>query len=301
MEELPDFTNYKYTPTEQDLEEFKRVHEVIHSLSAKMKSGDIDDKTRQVIESHFFDSMQGLFNDFLENPIDLQALNQKAYVNLFEAAFLIGSIIDPSKKSCLLTYSSGLFSDAFLNHEVDPRHTLTRTKYSAFQPPPRAGIITSTHHTKDAENKKIHVFGKEDLGKIVIHETPDLSWCLTLKEVAEFAVLKGYPEYLFADLLSNNPVTEVEAIDQVTGVLSDAKPAYLAESHPMFSRELSIAIEAWEQVLSSNPPKQKTGSRKKLIIDWLEKHHKNHLPKEARERIAIMLNPDRNGGAPSTD
>jgi hypothetical protein len=81
---------------------------------------------------------------------------------------------------------------------------------------------------------------------------------------------------------------------------SNTRPAYIDDSHPMFSRELSIAIEAWQQVLSSNPPKQKTGSRKKLIIGWLEKHHKQ-LPKEAKERIARMLNPDGNGGAPSLE
>ena len=113
---------------------------------------------------------------------------------------------------------------------------------------------------------------------------------------------KGYkPKFLFPEMRKKDePEREADGADQAIYDLSNAKPAYLDKNHPMFRRELSIAIEAWEQVLSSNPPRQKTGSRKKLIISWLEKHHKD-LSGEAIKRISIMLNPDENGGAPSTD
>ncbi|PPK69392.1 hypothetical protein B0F88_110179 [Methylobacter tundripaludum] len=78
------------------------------------------------------------------------------------------------------------------------------------------------------------------------------------------------------------------------------QPAYLDQTHPMFSEELNIAIKAWNEVLECNPEKPKKGSRKKLIEDWLETNHKT-LPMEAKKRIATLLNPDKNGGAPSSN
>jgi len=76
--------------------------------------------------------------------------------------------------------------------------------------------------------------------------------------------------------------------------------AYLDPKHPMFSKELEIAIQAWNDVLKCTPEKPKSGSRKKMIESWLEIHHKT-LSQEAKKRITILLNPDKNGGAPSTD
>ena len=77
-------------------------------------------------------------------------------------------------------------------------------------------------------------------------------------------------------------------------------PTYLDSKHPMFSEELSIAIQAWNEVLECNPDKPKTGSRKQLVEVWLETYNPT-LTKQAKNRIATLLNPDKNGGAPSSD
>lgn len=200
------------------------------------------------------------------------------FITLFEAALLIGYRIESDPK--LIVFDSpALFMNAILNKQIDPRDPSTRIPFS-----------------------KMHETPKVVDGEIFFTQyAPDLSWLLTLKEVAEFAILKGYPECLFADLLSDIPMTDAtEPSPKETPVLPDKKPAYLDENHPMFSRELSIAVEAWEQVLSTNPPKQSKGTRKQLILNWLEEHHKK-LPALAKERIAVMLNPDSNGGTPPSD
>lgn len=76
-------------------------------------------------------------------------------------------------------------------------------------------------------------------------------------------------------------------------------PSYLDPDHPMYSKELSIAIEVWLDVLSGNPDRPKRGTRKALIEERLKKNY--HLDKSVIERIAVMLNPDKNGGAPKTE
>ena len=60
--------------------------------------------------------------------------------------------------------------------------------------------------------------------------------------------------------------------DKQQAMLINAPPAYLDPKHPMFSEELSIAIQAWNTVLECNPGRPKQGSRKKLIENWLEIH-----------------------------
>lgn len=78
-------------------------------------------------------------------------------------------------------------------------------------------------------------------------------------------------------------------------------PPYLDTSHPMYSKELSITIKAWMEVLNCEPAKPKRGSRKKLISDWLNKNYtKKDLTASAKERITTMINPDANGGAPGS-
>lgn len=74
---------------------------------------------------------------------------------------------------------------------------------------------------------------------------------------------------------------------------------YLNTSHPMYSKELATAIEAWQAVLSNNPPRPKSGSRKKLIEDYLRTNHR--LDESAISRISTMLNPDKTGGAPKSE
>jgi|GEM_PF-4250742 len=83
--------------------------------------------------------------------------------------------------------------------------------------------------------------------------------------------------------------------------LVEKQVTYTNKDHPLYSKELNIAIEAWQAVLECNPPKTKQKSRKKLIIEWLEvRKNEFDLSNDAIERIAKMLNPDKNGGAPPT-
>ncbi len=92
MEEIPT-VRHDYTPDEQDRARLKNVIEVIDSLSNSIKSGEIDSKTREIIEGHFFDSMQDCFDECMD-CLDLEYLNKNAFITLFEAAFLIGSRIN---------------------------------------------------------------------------------------------------------------------------------------------------------------------------------------------------------------
>lgn len=73
---------------------------------------------------------------------------------------------------------------------------------------------------------------------------------------------------------------------------------YLDQNHEMHSEELAIAIATWQAVLECKPPKPNRGSRKRLIEDHLRKHHS--LTEQAITRIATMLNPDKEGGSPSS-
>jgi hypothetical protein len=75
-------------------------------------------------------------------------------------------------------------------------------------------------------------------------------------------------------------------------------PSCLNKAHEMYSEELAAAIETWKSVLQCNPPRPKTGSRKSLI----EKHLNNNYStfnKSQRDRITLMINPDK-GGAPKS-
>ena len=122
--------------------------------------------------------------------------------------------------------------------------------------------------------------------------TPNLSWLLTFEEAEAWAVNSfGVSFKELRDRLAN---------ERTNTETSDTTAAYLDKSNPMFSRELSIAIEAWEQVLANNPSRPKTGSRKNLILAWLNQNHRG-LSSQAKERIATMINPDSNGGSPKIE
>ena len=211
---------------------------------------------------------------FLFEPYDEEGIKEITdydYITLFEVSLLIGYRVD-SDPRMLVFKAPGLFCDAIVNGHIDPRE-------------PRTHIPFSKLH------KSAFVIGDEMAFE---KDCPDLSWQLTLKEAAEFAILKGYPEHLFTDLLSDAP-TEAVIQDAHKKQCIDKKPAYLDENHPAFSIELSIAIKAWEQVLSGNPARPKVGSRKALIEKWLQEHHKE-LSESARNRITTLINPDKSGG-----
>jgi len=101
------------------------------------------------------------------------------------------------------------------------------------------------------------------------------------------ALFPDFPKELHEPAIENRSLTQPVA-------------AYLDQEHPMYSEELNIAIQAWEEILKINPPKPKLGSRKKLISDWLNTKYPQ-LKQEAKDRITIMLNPDKSGGAPKTE
>lgn len=102
-------------------------------------------------------------------------------------------------------------------------------------------------------------------------------------------IIQGTPNFLYQARMENQQKTH-----------TSSKPDYLDSIHPMYSVELAIAIETWNAVLKDKPEKPKKGSRKSLIMDYLNNHHKE-LTNKARERIAEMLNPDKNGGAPKSE
>ena len=82
-------------------------------------------------------------------------------------------------------------------------------------------------------------------------------------------------------------------------VTTSAGSVIIDISHPLTSHEFNVALKAWKEVLETNPSKPNTGSRKKLLENWLAQNNSDFkLSIAARERIATLLNPDNNGGAP---
>ncbi len=78
------------------------------------------------------------------------------------------------------------------------------------------------------------------------------------------------------------------------------KPEYLNKNHSMYSEELAAAIETWESVLQCNPSRPKRGSRKSLIANHLKQNY-SAFNQSQHDRITLMLNPDKAGGASKTE
>ncbi|MBT3366896.1 MAG: hypothetical protein HN416_07065 [Nitrospina sp.] len=76
---------------------------------------------------------------------------------------------------------------------------------------------------------------------------------------------------------------------------------YLNEKHTYFSKELKIAIAAWEAVYQDGKFDSKQGHKKQILV-WLNKQYdEKKLSNSARERIATLINPNKKGGAPSSE
>lgn len=206
----------------------------------------------------------------------IRPLKNEEYITLLEAALLIGERLKEAIH-WFIADAPMIFAIAIEQGEIDPREPWCLMPYSKIQ------------HLPEREEYVLYGRWKE----------PSTIWKITPKEAAEFAILKGYPEHLFTDLLSDTPADSMTA-SELSPSSGQTAQDYLDENHPLFSQELSIANEVWEHVLSKNPAKPKTGSRKKLIIDYLDKHH-GDLSIEAKIRIATMLNPDKSGGAPRSN
>lgn len=156
-------------------------------------------------------------------PLDYEAIKEITdydFISLFEAALLIGYRVDNYPK--MLVFSSPeLFLDAILSKQIDPREPKTLIPFS-----------------------KLHESPKIVEGEIFFtKETPDLSWKLSLKEVAEFAVTKGYPAHLFADLLTEtsrqapetaspySSANDAESNDQESQAAPDIRPNNLGKTN----------------------------------------------------------------------
>jgi hypothetical protein len=71
---------------------------------------------------------------------------------------------------------------------------------------------------------------------------------------------------------------------------------YLDTNNEFFSEELQIAVKAWEALFHKSAINLKKGY-KKQILNWLDQNH-HHLSNAAKERIATLINPKKEGGAP---
>ena len=72
---------------------------------------------------------------------------------------------------------------------------------------------------------------------------------------------------------------------------------YLNPDHTFYAKELKIAVETWVELYERNPPNgMPKGGHKQYIFDWLEDKYPD-LGVNARERIAMIINPNPKGGA----
>lgn len=234
-------------------------------------------------KNEFKDCLIGRFGQFTElgREVFEEITSEREELSLFEALLLIGWKVSNNPGRMAIKWQ--ILVNAIANQELDPINPTTNLR-----------------HSKDFPS--VSILGNT---KAVIGDIPDFYWLIPFDELINFAALK-WGEEPFAGLIDEEEFHKFKArIAKVNETESsqssnELKPAYLDENHPMFSRELSIAIEAWDHVLSSNPPKPNRDSRKSLIYEWLEKHHRD-LSTSAKDRIAGMLNPDKNGGAPPTN
>ncbi len=150
---------------------------------------------------------------------------------------------------------------------------------------PEASLLLNLLHSSIAAKTLTSI------AKVKIANSPnEYDYCFKPRDIIEWATDK---EIDFPDKLR-------EWCDKQRKPKSKEAPVYLDTAHPLHSKELSIAIEAWEAVLQSNPDKPKVGSRKQLVEKWLEDNH-SELNQSEKERITAMINPDKAGGAPKSE
>jgi hypothetical protein len=80
-----------------------------------------------------------------------------------------------------------------------------------------------------------------------------------------------------------------------------ADPPYMDPTYSIQSDELQIAIRAWTALYIDGGYKPKGLGHTTQIEAWLSKHYPDpRLTKSARERIAMVVNPNKKGGKPKT-
>lgn len=109
-----------------------------------------------------------------------------------------------------------------------------------------------------------------------------------LRSADKSNILKNKEEITVNTVITATAITTIEHEGVVDGMNI---PTYLNVGHDLFSKELSIAIEAWQAVIECSPDKSKQGTVKQQIIHWLEKN-KPGLIAWQKNRIAILVNPD---------
>lgn len=72
------------------------------------------------------------------------------------------------------------------------------------------------------------------------------------------------------------------------------------EGHPCYARNLAIALEAWTALYANGSGEKPRGGHKNHIKQWLAKRYPE-MTKEMTDRIAVLVNPDPNGGATPTE
>jgi hypothetical protein len=65
------------------------------------------------------------------------------------------------------------------------------------------------------------------------------------------------------------------------------------QASPYYPPELAIACQAWKSVSQRARSDKQPKSQ---IREWLEKHYRDHLSNDAKERIATVCNWNKAGG-----
>ncbi|WP_423680343.1 hypothetical protein [Undibacterium sp. WLHG33] len=100
----------------------------------------------------------------------------------------------------------------------------------------------------------------------------------------------------FADSLNETPQKEIDATR-----LCLPPPPLLTENHPLAPAELLAATKVWETVVTDEALRSngKTFKKNALRILNQDENYKAYS-NEAKERIAVVVNPVKKGGAPKT-
>ena len=80
---------------------------------------------------------------------------------------------------------------------------------------------------------------------------------------------------------------------------ADTAP-YLDKSHPYFSEELSVTISTWLEIFGNKQYDSDKAPKKQIIMSVRNNKLSQNFDPTAINRIAVMINPNRKGGAPRT-
>ncbi len=130
-----------------------------------------------------------------------------------------------------------------------------------------------------------------NFGSSTSTERTDRVWVGSIRSMVDFPwPSEGSTLYI--------PRTEVEAFEKKHGIypVQVATPPTTGDFSWIHSKPLQAAVEVYYELysLKKHQPKQ---AHKPQILDWLKKRYPN-LNSHTRESIAILVNPNKKGGAP---